>query len=44
MSVKNIKEDKLNALNRLKSLNLTAADYDSIEKEIIEGTLSDKEN
>jgi hypothetical protein len=44
MSVKNTKEDKLKALNRLKSLNLPAADYESMEKEIIEGTLSDKEN
>lgn len=36
------KEDKLEALNRLKSLNLPAADYESMEKEIIEGALGDK--
>ena len=41
--VKN-KEDKLKALDRLKSLNLPVADYESMEKEIIEGALNDKEN
>ncbi|OFW64226.1 MAG: hypothetical protein A2Z35_00795 [Actinobacteria bacterium RBG_19FT_COMBO_36_27] len=38
------KEDKLKALDRLKSLNLPVADYESMEKEIIEGALNDKEN
>lgn len=38
------KEDKLEALNRLKSLNLPAVGYESMEKEIIEGALDDKEN
>ncbi|MDD5601286.1 MAG: hypothetical protein PHC87_06020 [Actinomycetota bacterium] len=42
--MKNTKEDKLKALDRLKSLNLPAADYESMEKEIVEGALSDKEN
>ena len=38
------KDDKLKALDRLKSLNLPVADYESMEKEIIEGALNDKEN
>lgn len=38
------KEDKLKALERLKSLNLPVTDYESMEKEIIEGALGDKEN
>jgi len=38
------KEDKLKALDRLKSLNLPVADYESMEKEIIKGALNDKEN
>ena len=42
-SIKN-KDDKLKALDRLKSLNLPVADYESMEKEIIEGALNDKEN
>lgn len=36
------KEDKIRALDKLKSLNLPAADYESMEKEIIGGALSDK--
>ena len=38
------KEDKLKALGRLKSLNLPVADYESMEREIIEGALNDKKN
>ncbi|MBC7333442.1 MAG: ribbon-helix-helix protein, CopG family [Actinobacteria bacterium] len=38
------KDDKLKALRRLKSLNLPVASCELMEKEIIEGALSDREN
>jgi len=38
------KDDKLKALNKLRSLNLPVSDYDLVEKEIIKGALSDKQN
>jgi predicted DNA-binding ribbon-helix-helix protein len=38
------KADKIKALDRLKSLNLPVASYESMEKEIIEGVLGDKED
>jgi len=38
------KVDKIKALDRLKSLNLPVAGYESMEKEIIEGVLGDKED
>jgi len=38
------KEEKRKALDRLKSLNLPVADYESMEKEIMEGALGDKED
>ena len=38
------KDDKLEALNKLRSLNLPVSDYDLVEKEIIKGALSDKQN
>jgi hypothetical protein len=38
------KEDRLKALDKLKSLDLPAGDYESMEEEIIKGALSDKEN
>ncbi|MEA2015275.1 MAG: CopG family transcriptional regulator [Actinomycetota bacterium] len=37
------KEEKRKALDRLKSLNLPVADYESMEKEIMERALGDKE-
>lgn len=36
------KEDRIKALDKLKSLNLPAADYESMEKEIIEEAFGDK--
>ena len=38
------KDDKLKALSKLRSLNLPVSDYDLVEKEIIKGALSDKQN
>lgn len=36
------KEDKLDALEKLKLLNLPIADQEQIEKEILKGVLNDK--
>ena len=38
------KEDRLRALDSLKSLNLTVSDPEIMEKEIIEGAINDKES
>lgn len=38
------KEDRLKALDRLKSLNLPVSDYESMEREIIKGALIGKED
>lgn len=38
------KDDKLKALDKLKSLHLSVSEPESMEKEIIKGTLSDEES
>jgi len=38
------KEDRLRALDSLKSLNLAISDPEIMEKEIIRGAINDKEN